>query len=183
MAMIQINLAKKKKKKVEVMGLDFSKFNYPLIVLGLIFYFGHEPFLKSIHEDAMKDVNKKLSKLRKEKKKYQKEEKQLKDIKDRIAELRKNTKRLEERSAQVEKILSIKTNPNKLLERIARSMPEDLWLEKVTINGNRITLDGKAISYKSIGLLIEKVIASPFMDESFREESQDTVEEVIDGTK
>ena len=35
MAMIQINLAKKKKKKVEAMGLDFSQFNYPLVVLGL----------------------------------------------------------------------------------------------------------------------------------------------------
>ena len=49
-------------------------------------------------------------------------------------------------------IVNLRSNPRKLLERLARNTPTDLWFEYLKIDGDKkIQILGSAFSYKDIG--------------------------------
>lgn len=180
--MIEINLAKKK-TKIQFAGVDLSKLPYIKIALAFLIQFLLPGMFKESNQKELKETNEKISEINKEIDKIKAEERRLADLKEQIDAFKAKTKQLEERSIQVEKILQIKTNPNKLLEKLARSMPEDLWVTKIQIQKNRLTVIGQSISYPSIGLLLEQLRESPFFDEKFKEGSQKTIERQLDGEK
>lgn len=179
--MIEINLAKQK-TELNVMGVDLSKLNWKAIVVAMgIYIFVPEYFLKPEFESQTVDLKTNIEALKKNIKKLAKEEQRLKELKEQIDSFKKKTKELEKRSKQVEKILSIKTNPNKLLEKVARSLPQDVWIKQVEIKNNRLTVIGYSVSYQSIGKLIESIKESPFFDDRLDEKRQKNIEKKLDG--
>ena len=169
--MIEINLAKKK-TKIQFAGVDLSKLPYIKIALAFLIQFLLPGMFKESNQKELKETNEKISEINKKIDKIKAEERRLADLKEQIDAFKSKTKQLEERSIQVEKILQIKTNPNKLLEKLARSMPEDLWVKKIQIQKNRLTVIGQSISYPSIGLLLEQLRESPFLMKNLKREAK-----------
>ena len=182
MKQIEINLAKKK-TNLTVGGIDLLKVNWKLYFVGFIIHLIPDMYLKGELAKETQKIQSKISAVRAEAKKLEKDERRLKDLKNEIESFKIKTKELEKRSVQVEKILQIKTNPNKLLEKVARSMPEDLWLKTVSIKGNKLNIVGYSTSYKQIGLMIENLKESPFFDDRLGEKRQKNLERSLDGKK
>ncbi len=89
------------------------------------------------------------------------------NIEEQLEAFNRQIEKLKERSVQVEKIIDEKTNPLRLLERIARSIPEDLWLSFLEITEEKeISLSGYSNSYKSIGEFIQIANETPFFDKT-----------------
>lgn len=178
--MIEINLLEKKKglKVPVVMGVDLAEINWkPLIITYLIMNFA-PPFVEDFwkEERAVKQVevdeyDKKIKKLRKELKKNR-------NIKNKLDAFNNQIKKLKERSSFVDKIIKTRTNPRHVLEKIARSTPENVWLEELNINEDReITINGGSTDYKSIGDFIVEANESPFFGKSLQLGDSKTVQE------
>ena len=54
-----------------------------------------------------------------------------KDIKKQLTAYNSQVGRLQKRTEQVDKILKEKTNPRRLLERVARDIPTDMWIKRI----------------------------------------------------
>ena len=89
------------------------------------------------------------------------------NLEQKLEAFNEQIERLKQRSIQVEKIINEKTNPLKLLEKVARSIPEDMWLVHLKITEeNKITFAGFSMDYKSIGVFIEAANETHFFDKS-----------------
>jgi hypothetical protein len=94
-------------------------------------------------------------------------------VKDQLTAFNQQITKLKERSAQVDTIIGIKTNPRYLLEKIARSTPNDLWFEELILNGSE--------SYQSIGGFIASVNESAFFGKSLQLKDSKTEESNVKG--
>ena len=138
-----------------VLGIDFNTINFKMLFVAILFAYIPEIFLEKHFEDEnkklaeeLKTVNTTLTKLRKDLKGNGK-------IKDQLLAFGRQVEKLKKRSEQVDKIIKQKTNPKKILEKVARSVPEDLWFTKMSIGEDKsFSIQGGANSYKSIGNFI-----------------------------
>ncbi|KKQ78894.1 MAG: hypothetical protein UT01_C0057G0007 [Candidatus Daviesbacteria bacterium GW2011_GWA1_38_7] len=90
--------------------------------------------------------------------------------------------KLKERSTQVEQIIKQRTNPNKILERVARNIPEDMWLTELFVDGDRkVSIHGMSTSYKSIGNFIILLNESLFFGKSLTLSDSKTEEDKDEG--
>ncbi|MFT6068840.1 MAG: Tfp pilus assembly protein PilN [Bacteriovoracaceae bacterium] len=155
--MIEINLLEQKKqfKMPSVLGIDFSTVNIKMLIFAILFAYIPEIFLENYYkseniklDEELKAENVTLKKLRKDLKGNEK-------IKDQLLAFSRQVEKLKKRSEQVDRIIKQKTNPKKILEKIARSVPEDLWFTKMSIGEDKsFVIEGGANSYKSIGNFI-----------------------------
>jgi hypothetical protein len=144
--MIEINLLEQKKqfKMPSVLGIDFSTVNIKMLIFLENYYKSENIKL----DEELKAENVTLKKLRKDLKGNEK-------IKDQLLAFSRQVEKLKKRSEQVDRIIKQKTNPKKILEKIARSVPEDLWFTKMSIGEDKsFVIEGGANSYKSIGNFI-----------------------------
>lgn len=85
------------------------------------------------------------------------------NIKVQVDAFKDQVSKLELRSKQVDEILKNRTNPKKVLEKIARSIPEDVWFDSMEINDkNEIIITGGANTSRSIGEFITNINDSPY---------------------
>ncbi len=106
--------------------------------------------LKTVN-DKVSAINSKIKVINKDLKKYRKVRKQIKEYKDRIEILKI-------KSEKINQIISKKKNPKSFLVRIAKNMPDDLWIDSISINSNSdLEIGGGAKTYKSIGSFISKL--------------------------
>lgn len=168
--MIKINLIKEKKPfKLPVLFniLDLSLLNFKFIILFFFIYYVGSMFLDSTLEKKLNIQRDEISKLNTQLSKLTKEIGSNQELRDKLDAFNQQEQKLIERTKVVKKILDERTNPMKLLERIARNTPDDLWLEKISIgseanNGVGITIEGKALYYKSISEFVNLVNSSSF---------------------
>jgi len=180
--MISINLTEKKKKFTApvVLGMDLSKI--PVKKIIVVFIFTQIPLfflglytnkLTSDAEDKTQALRSKEKKLRQEVRKNKKIVKQLEAYNQQIIDLKK-------RGEQVRQILRSRTNPRFVLEKVARAMPEKLWLEKVLINTNKeITFEGGSEDYRSIGSFIKDLNDTAYFNKRLQLEDSKTKTEKV----
>ena len=167
--MIEINLLEQKKqfKMPSVLGIDFSTINVKMLIFAILFSYIPEIFLKSYYEsenikydEEIKQQNTVLKALKKDLKGNEK-------IKEQLQAFNRQVDKLKKRSEQVDKIIKQKTNPKKILEKIARSVPGELWFTNLTIGEDKsFLIEGGANSYKSIGNFISVANNSVFFESS-----------------
>jgi hypothetical protein len=177
--MIEINLIKKKKsfELPTVIGINLNQINYKILIVAFVTTSIPDSFilpeLKKIQSEVETVLSDKRSKLTKLNAKVSKS----KDLEGQLNAFNKQIEKLKQRSTQVEKIITLKTNPLKLLEKVARSMPENLWLGHLEINKeDKIIISGFSTTYKSIGKFIESINATPFFGKSLILDEQETLE-------
>lgn len=185
--MIEINLVQQKKKlKVPIiLGIDIRDINLKVLILAIILYQLPGPILNPYfekdfpqYEESIKKFKKEIAKIRKFLKKNEALNIQLKNYQDQF-------ERLKTRTNQIDKIIQLRMNPKKMLENVARSIPEDMWLNTLLVDGveEKIEFSGESISYKSIGDFISFGNDSPYFSRSLSLADSKTVEKVIDGRK
>jgi len=163
--MIEINLIEQKQqiKLPTVLGVDFAELNVKALVIAVIFMYIPDLFLPDFYAEQMEAVNIRLQAVDKKIKTIEREIKANENVKKKLDAFNSQVERLKERSKQVDQIIKTRTNPKKILERLARNIPDDVWLTKIEIKQDRsIFLEGSSTSYKSIGDFISLANESTF---------------------
>lgn len=183
--MIEINLLGKKKafELPTVLGMNLNHINFNVLIIAYISTHLPDWFMKPHFDEIEKGIADQLAVKQKQLSKLKKEIKKNGNLEDQLDAFNKQIEKLKQRSVQVEKIIGEKTNPQKLLERVARAVPEDLWLTNLEINDkNEIAFEGFSNTYKSIGDFIQAANDTPFFGKSLILSKQE-VEEKKDGEK
>ncbi len=182
--MIELNLLEKKQplRLPVVLGIDLNNLNFKMIGLAFFIFYIPEIFVRNHFEDQTKQEQTILQQTTNEYDKISKEIAKNKNIKAQLDAYNNQVEKLKVRSSQVDEVLKIKTNPKKILEKIARSIPEDLWFDQLKINENKdIIITGGAYTPRSIGEFITIINDSPFFGNSLVPTKQESKQEVLDG--
>ncbi|MDD4976024.1 MAG: PilN domain-containing protein [Bacteriovorax sp.] len=182
--MIELNLLEKKQplRLPSVLGLDLNVLNFKMIGLALFIYYIPEIFVHNHFENKIKEEEETLRTITSDSDKITKEIGKNTNIKAQLEAYNKQVEKLKARSAQVDEILKIRTNPKKVLEKIARSIPEDLWFDQLKINENKdVVIIGGSYSPRSIGEFITVINDSPFFANSITPLKQENKQETLDG--
>ncbi len=167
--MIEINLIQRKKKRqtTVVAGIDLSKLNLKMLVVAFVLYFAQDSYLPDYFSGLQNEVDTQIQTLNAEKSKIRRELKKHENIKEKLKLYERRRRELKRRSSYVDQILKTRTNPRKVLERLARSVPDDMWFESIMINPQKeILIKGKAEAYKSIGDFLTMANESAFFGKS-----------------
>jgi|GEM_PF-603497 len=182
--MIEINLLEKKKafKAPVVLGIDFAKLPWKAIIISSLFAKYPVDFAKDYFKELQAEKNKVALDLNNELKKLQVDLRKNQNIKDQLMAFNRQIERLKQRSEQVDKIIKEKTNPRYLLEKVARSAPDDLWLNLLQITDqNEVIINGGAETYRSIGEFLVDVNQSIFFGRTLKLAESKTEEEKFQG--
>ncbi len=182
--MIEINLLEKKStfKAPVVLGVDLGKLPWKSLVISYLLATYPVTFLQEqlAEQKKIKDIE--IQQLRSRLQKEKRDLKKNKGVKDQLTAFNQQINKLKERSARVDKIIGIKTNPRYLLEKIARSTPSDLWFDELILNDkDEVIIKGGSESYQSIGGFIASVNESAFFGKSLQLKDSKTEESNVRG--
>jgi hypothetical protein len=179
--MIKINLiAQPKKFQIPVvMGLDIRMFNFKMLFIVWLFSYTPDLIQKFYFDIETKKVDEKMATHKFQIKKYNKILKKNKNIKRKIEAFDRQAEKLRERERQVLEIIKERTNPFKVLTQIAKSMPENAWAQEINIDRSDLTINGLAVSYKSIGELIDTLNDSIYFSKSVRLQKTESMQQKI----
>lgn len=182
--MIAINLIEKKNnsKPVVVLGVDVRTINFKLLFFAILIFYIPKNYFLSTWEEEIRSLDKQIEILDAQSKQAREELKSFDGVKLELESYKRQIDKLKERSTQVDKILKEKTSPKRLLERMARVAPQDLWFDELRINDDQtFYLRGGADSYKSIGDLIVTLNETPYFNNSLNLVKSETKTEVEGG--
>ncbi len=182
--MIELNLLEKKQPFVlpTVLGMDFNQLNFKMLAVALVLYYLPDTVVSQIFTDKRAAVEASLEQLTTQNAKLDADIKKDANIKSQVDAYKTQVSRLQSRSTQVDEILKNRTNPKKILEKIARSIPEDLWFDIMTINEkNEIIISGGSYSPRAIGEFITTINDSPYFGGSITPSRQENRKENLDG--
>jgi Tfp pilus assembly protein PilN len=182
--MIELNLLEKKQpiRLPYVLGVDLNELNLKMIGLALVLYYVPEMFIRNHFESDIASKVESNAQLTALNTKIAEEISKNTNIKSQLEAYNIQVTKLKDRSAQVDQILKIRTNPKKVLEKIARSMSDDIWFNFIQItDSNEISINGGAYSSRSIGEFITIINDSPFFASSITPAKQEHKVELLDG--
>jgi Fimbrial assembly protein (PilN) len=184
--MIKINLLAQKKpfKLPVVLGFDLNQINLKMVIASYIIYQVGFNFLNAKWEADSLAVKTETEQLEAQLRSLKKENKGNESVKAMLEAFGKQVESLSARSNQVEEVLKMKKNPMELLERLARSLSEDIWFNTLKIGvDDKILITGNSISYKSIGDFINASNESKFFGKTLGLSNSETKEETFDEQK
>lgn len=182
--MIELNLLEKKQpmQLPTVLGVDLNTLNFKMIIFSVIVYYVPGIFIDSHFQELNAEIQTALDQVTSENSKLAAELKKDENIKTQLSAYKAQVEKLKSRSAQVDEILKRRTNPKKILEKIARSIPEDLWFNEMEINDkNEVTIYGGSYTPRAIGEFITIINDSPYFGGSIIPSKQENKQEMIDG--
>lgn len=182
--MIKINLIEKKSnsKPVVVLGVDVRTINFKLLFVAILIFYIPKNYFLSLWEEDIRALDKQIEILDADAKTAREELKTFDGVKQELESYKRQIEKLKERSTQVDKILKEKTSPKRLLERMARVAPSDLWFDELRIGDDQtFYLRGGADSYKSIGDVIVSLNETPYFKNSLNLVKSETKTEVEGG--
>ena len=182
--MIELNLLEKKQPFVlpTVLGIDLNVINLKMLAIALVIYYLPGTINGIIFDDKINENQEQMDQLVRQNNILSAEITKDADIKAQVDAYKSQVVRLQKRSTQVDEILKNRTNPKKILEKIARSIPDDVWFNGLEINEkNEILIRGGAYTPRSIGEFISVINDSPYFGGSITPTMQENKKEVIDG--
>lgn len=152
--MIRINLLPvKKSKKREAAQQQFIFAGIGLLALLLVCYYSYQDLNSQISERTSKNAS------------LQAEVDSLKQATAAVQELEKKKALLEQKLGIIETLYSNKTGPVHMLDDIASTIPEKVWLSSVDETQKKVKLLGVALSNEVIADFISKLEESPYFSE------------------
>ena len=85
-----------------------------------------------------------------------------------IAEVEDYQRRKDSLQNRIDLINQLKANqkgPVRIMDQISRDLPDLVWLDNMTINAGRISLNGRGLNPNAIALFIENVKNDPYFEE------------------
>ncbi len=181
--MIKINLiAQPKKFQIPViLGLDIRMFNFKMLFIAWIISYLPNA-IKAVYFDLERaKVDKKMAVHRMQIKKYNKILKRNRNIKRKIEEFAKQAEKLKRREEQVREIIRQRTNPFKILVKLANSIPQKVWCEEVKIESPDIKIVGYSVDYRSIGIFLDSLNDSIYFSKSLRLQKTESLKQNYNG--
>lgn len=178
--MIEINLIqqKKKLKAPVVLGVDLANLNFKMLAVAFAINFFAADYVRDYYVDEIEKIEKEVTEFRTQLNKVKAKIRKNSFVKDKLSVYRKQINKLRQRSEQVDKIIKERTNPFLVLEKIAKSAPQDLWFEELSIaREGSLSIKGGADTYQDIGLFINQIGTDPFFKELLQLKKSKTVEE------
>lgn len=183
--MIEINLLEKKKpfRFPIILGIDLNEVKIKPLVIAYIIQIlidSNGSMIIGEQDQAILDqINQKNQELRSHKEFLQKNA----NLADLVLGFEKQIDRLKEREKQVKTVIDLKTNPKNIISSISKIIPEDMWVDNLTIEGTgEIKILGGSISYRSVGEFITRANELEFFGGSILIRNSVTEEEMINGT-
>ncbi len=182
--MIELNLLEKKKPLVlpSVLGIDLNTLNLKMIVASIFLYYTPGPIVGFIFDDKVTEIEASITQVTEANAKLTEVISKNGDVKSQVEAYKEQVVKLQQRSSQVDEILKARTNPKKVLEKIARSIPEDVWFESLIISEkNEVTIQGGAYNPRAIGEFITNINDSPYFGGSIVPSMQENRNDVMEG--
>lgn len=182
--MIELNLLEKKRpvRLPVVLGIDLNDINFKMLGLAFVLYYIPEIFVRDYFDSQLAQDQEVISQLSAKSASLNEENSKNANIKNQLDAYNKQVEKLKSRSTQVDEILKIRTNPKKVLEKLARSIPDDLWIDSLKIDENKeIVILGGAYAPRSIGEFITVMNDSPFFANSITPTKQENKQDTLDG--
>ena len=182
--MIELNLLEKKQPFVlpSILGMDFNVINFKMMAVALVLYYAPDIVVGQMYNSKMEETQAVLDQLASQNTKLQAEIGKDADIKSQLEAYKIQVNKLQSRSAQVDEILKTRTNPKKILEKVARSIPEDVWFNEMSINDkNEISIVGGSYTPRGVGEFIAVINDSPYFGGSITPAKQENKKEMLDG--
>ena len=182
--MIELNLLEKKQPFIipTILGIDFNVINFKMLGIAVVIYYMPSFVVGQMLDTKIEESEAILAQLSSQNSKIQNEISKDSDIKAQVEAYKIQVNKLQSRSAQVDEILKTRTNPKKILEKIARSTPEDVWFNEMSINDkNEISIVGVSYSPRAVGEFITTINDSPYFGGSITPAKQENKKENIDG--
>ena len=180
--MIEINLIPQTKtfKMPTVLGVDLAVINFKVLIASYIICWFAESYVLEMFETEKSEKNQMIEKMTAELEEIRSSLRGTANLRQELEAYNKQVERLKERSTQVGLIINEKTNPRPLLETIARTLPADMWADRVEISDDKkILIVGGADSYSSIGNFIISANETTYFDNLVL--SSSTTAEILDG--
>jgi Tfp pilus assembly protein PilN len=182
--MIELNLLEKKQPVVlpTVLGIDLNNLNLKMLGVALVIYYLPNVVVTSIYAERTTQADESLQALTSQNNKIKAELEKDANIKSQVDAYKLQVAKLQSRSNQVDEILKTRTNPKKILEKVARSIPEDVWFNRMAINDkNEISIEGGSYSPRAVGEFITNINDSPYFGGSVTPVRQENKKETLDG--
>lgn len=183
--MIEINLLeqKKKLKAPVVLGIDIAKIPWRKIFVTYMIAIFPLSYIDEYFKGELKADQEEVNAMSVRYQKLRKEVRKNDNIKAQLLAFNEQIDRLKSRSAQVDKIIKAKTNPRYVLEKIARTTPDNVWFDSLEIDdSSEVMIEGGADSYTSIGEFIVNLNETPYFAKSLQLADSKTKEESYNGS-
>lgn len=167
--MIRVNLLEEVTRRNTGAGLAASPLkhlNLKMLLVGIGVYYALDYGSEALWKWELEGYNTRIAALNKESDGLAQEVAKVEETKNLLTAYKEKLVDLQKRSLLVDQITSKKTNPQKLLESLAKNMPEDLWLTKLRIEDAAVSIEGMALVYKSIGDFMGRINATPYFAQS-----------------
>jgi len=182
--MIELNLLEKKQPVVlpTVLGIDLNSLNLKMLGVALVIYYLPGVVVSTLYADKTAEAEANLQALVTENTQLKASIDKDTNIKSQVDAYKSQVIKLQSRSSQVDEILKSRTNPKKILEKVARSIPEDVWFTRMAINDkNEISIEGGSYTPRAVGEFITNINDSPYFGGSITPVSQENKKEALDG--
>ncbi len=90
---------------------------------------------------------------------------ELKEIIERVEAYERQEAELKNKIAVITQLKDNQSGPVEMMDVISRSLPDLLWLDRLDLNGERVTIDGQAYNYNAVATFIRSLDDSTFFDE------------------
>ena len=182
--MIELNLLEKKQPLVlpTVVGIDLNNLKFKMLTIAFVIYYLPSTVVSSMYDDKQIEAQKILEDLSKQSDKLTRSLNKDADVKSQVDAYKMQVTKLQQRSTQVDEILKKRSNPKKVLEKIARSIPEEVWFNSMVITDNNdVTIQGGSYNPRGIGEFITNINDSPYFGGTIIPSMQENRKEMLDG--
>ncbi|MCY4523953.1 MAG: PilN domain-containing protein [Halobacteriovoraceae bacterium] len=180
--MIKINLLKRTRKisLPMVLGVDFNELNFKLIIFSIILLFIPKFLIGPMLEEKNTKLNTDIEQKEKELEVLKQEVEANKKLLVEINIFKKREEKLRKIEDLAKDLADRKSSPHKIMLRMAKNVPEDLWLDHLEIDSNKnITIKGGSLAYKSVGSFVTLMNESIFFDKTLDVVNLKTIEDNI----
>jgi len=95
----------------------------------------------------------------------QDEAKRLEQIIKDVADYQKQKTNLEKRIELIKQLKQNQRGPVQLMDRISQDLPDLVWLDKMTVSGGLVSIDGRGLNPNAIANFVENVKNDPMFEE------------------
>lgn len=82
-----------------------------------------------------------------------------------VEDFQRRKENLEQRIALINDLKRNQKNPVKIMDRISQDLPDLVWLDKMSLEGSRISIDGRALNPNAIANFVANIKADPLFNE------------------
>jgi type IV pilus assembly protein PilN len=84
---------------------------------------------------------------------------------DKVKELEQKRDTLKHRISIIEELKKNQHGPVRIMDEVSRALPDLVWLDRMSVTGNVVTLNGNAMDENAVANYISNLDASPFFQE------------------